>query len=200
MDQNFQTSFIPKKPIIEQTTVEKKPVGFILVIAIIIFLAMVVFSGGVYLYKSNLIKQKTQMENDINAAKGRFEPSQITKLKLLDKRLYASNQVLSKHIVVSPIFEALQAITMKTVRYTNFSYAFSGSKIIITLSGQAVGYRSIALQSDLFKKNKNLIDPVFSNVTLGEKGNVLFSLQFSVDPSFVDYKEVVKKENGNIIN
>ena len=141
-----------------------------------------------------------QMESDINMAKNRFEPSQITKLKLLDRRLSASDKVLSKHITVSPIFKALQEITIKTVRYANFSYDFSGSKIVVNLTGEAIGYRSVALQSDLFKKNKNLVVPVFSNVTLGEKGNVLFNLQFSVDPSFVDYKEVVKKENENIIN
>lgn len=200
MEQNFQTSFIPKKPIIEQTVVEKKPVGFLLIIAIIVFLSMIVFSVGAYLYKNNLLKQKAQMEENLNAAKARFEPSQITKLKLLDKRLSASDKVLSKHITVSPIFEALQEITIKTVRYTNFSYDFSGSKVVVNLAGQAIGYRSVALQSDLFKKNKNLIDPVFSNVTLGEKGNVLFNLQFSVDPSFVDYKQVIKKSSGETIN
>jgi hypothetical protein len=203
MDQNFQTSFIPKKPIVEQTatnTADSKPVGFLLVIGIVIFLAMIAVSAGVYIYKGNLVKQKIQMEESIRKAKGRFEPSQITKYKLLDKKLHASSQVLSKHIVVSPIFEALQAVTMKSVRYTNFSYTFSGSSVVVTLSGQAVGYQNIALQSDLFKKNKNLIDPVFSGITLGEKDSVSFNLTFSVDPSFVDYKKVIEKGSEGIIN
>ena len=59
------------------------------------------------------------------------------------------------------------------------------------MSGLAVGYRSIALQSDLLAKEKNFIDPVFSNLVLDEKGNVLFDLEFSVDPSFVDYKQML---------
>ena len=53
------------------------------------------------------------------------------------------------------------------------------------MSGLAIGYRSVALQSDLFAQNKNLIDPVFSNLTLDDKGNVLFDLEFSVDPSLL---------------
>lgn len=197
MEQNFQTSFIPKKPMIEHATA-KRPVGLLLVISIFIFLAMVLVSGGAYFYKDFLTKKIAKMENDLNLAKNRFEPSKISQLKLLDKRLHSSNEVLSKHIIVSPIFQALQALTMKTIRYTKFNYDLAGNKITVKMSGQAVGYRSVALQADLFAKNKNLIDSVFSNLSLDEKGNVLFDLEFSVDPSFVDYKQAFKtKENGS---
>ena len=68
------------------------------------------------------------------------------------------------------------------------------------MSGQAIGYRSIALQSDLFTtrdEGKNFIDPVFSNLTLDAKGNVLFDLEFSVDPSFVDYKQMLSTEESS---
>ena len=192
MEQNFQTSFIPKKPMIEQRAVEKRPIGLFLVIAISFFLVMVLVSAGAYFYRDYLTKSIVQMENDLTKAKGRFEPAEISKLKLLDKRLNASGDILSKHIAISPIFEALNALTMKTIRYTKFSYDLTNIKIIVKMSGQAVGYRSIALQADLFTKNKNLIDPVFSNLSLDDKGNVLFDLVFSVDPSFVDYQQVLK--------
>ena len=84
---------------------------------------------------------------------------------------------------------------MKTVGYTKFSYNFDGnknSKIMVQISGVAVGYRSVALQSDLFTGNKYLIDPVFSNLSLDDKGNVLFDLEFSVDPNFIDYKKTLE--------
>jgi len=197
MDQNFQTSFIPKKPMIEQRTVTKRPVGLLLTISIFIFIVMVLVSGGAYLYKDVLTKDITKMKEDLNLAKNRFEPSKISQLKLLDKRLDSSSQVLSKHIAISPIFEALGVVTMKTIRYTKFSYDLLDNKVLIKMSGQAIGYRSIALQADLFSKNKNLIDPVFSNLSLDEKGNVLFDLEFSVDPSFVDYKQIIKEKSDN---
>lgn len=197
MDQNFQTSFIPKKPIVEDRPRSGKPVGFILVISVLIFLSMVASAGGVYFYKSIVTKNIADMENNLNIAKNRFEPSKITQLQVLDKRLKASNEILAKHIAVSPIFKALSEITMKSVRYTKFGYDVGSSKearIVIKLSGQASRYSSVALQSDLFKKNKNLIDPVFSNLALDDKGNVLFDLEFSVDPHFVDYKQTVEDE------
>jgi hypothetical protein len=189
MEQNFQTSFIPKKPIIEQRVEETRPIGIFTIISIFILFTILLVSGGLYFYRSIKVKNIAQMQADLNLAKNRFEPSKITELQVLDKRLKASTEILNKHITVTPIFKALQDITMKTVRYTNFNYSIDGNKVKVSMSGIAVGYRSIALQSDLFTKNKNLIDPVFSNLALDDKGNVTFSLDFFLDMNFVDYKQ-----------
>lgn len=200
MDQNFQTSFIPKKPMITEQTRTSQPIGLFAVISIFIFFAVVLGTGALYFYDGILKKNIVQMENDLSLAQNRFEPSKIVQLQVLDKRLNASTEILSKHIAISPIFNALQALTMKTVGYTKFSYDFDGnknSKIIVKISGIAVGYRSVALQSDLFAGNKYLIDPVFSNLTLDDKGNVLFDLEFSVDPNFVDYKKTLETTSEN---
>ena len=198
MEQNFQTSFIPKKPMIEERASASRPVGFLTIISIFIFFTVVITTGGLYFYKGVLAKNITKMENDLNLAKNRFEPSKIVQLQILDKRLKASNEILSKHISISPIFKALQAITMKTIGYTKFSYYVDDidGRMVVKMSGVAVGYRSVALQSDLFAKNQNLIDPVFSNLSLDDKGNVLFDLEFSVDPNFVNYKKMLEAASG----
>jgi hypothetical protein len=83
---------------------------------------------------------------------------------------------------------------MESVRNTKFSYDLgtdANANIDIKMSGMATGYRSVALQSDLFAQNKNIIDPVFSNLTLDNSGNVLFDLEFSVNPAFVNYKQTL---------
>lgn len=200
MDQNFQTSFIPKKPIIAEQFATSQPIGLFAIISIFIFFAVILGTGALYFYDGILKKNIVQMENDLSLAQNRFEPSKIVQLQVLDKRLNASTEILSKHITISPIFNALQALTMKTVGYTKFSYDFDGnknSKIMVKMSGIAVGYRSVALQSDLFAGNKYLIDPVFSNLSLDDKGNVLFDLEFSVDPNFVDYKKTLETTSEN---
>ena len=198
MEQNFQTSFIPKKPMIEERTVASRPISFLTVVSVVIFFTVIIATGALYFYDRILVKNIIKMENDLNLAKNRFEPSKIIQLQVLDKRLRASSEILSKHIAISPIFEALQSITLKTVSYTKFSYDFDDSKnakIKVKMNGVAVGYRSVAFQSDLFAKNKYLIDPVFSNLLLDDKGNVLFDLEFSVDPTFVDYKKMLETTN-----
>lgn len=194
MDQSFQTSFIPKKPIVKERDTPSRPLGILFIISLFILFAVLLATGGFYFYKGIIAKQIIQKQTDLNLAKNRFEPSKITELQILDKRLRASSEILSKHITITPIFSALESLTMKTVRYTKFSYNFVTDKnvmINIKMSGVAIGYRSVALQSDLFAKNRNLIDPIFSNLTLDNSGNVLFDLEFSVDPSFVNYKQTL---------
>jgi len=196
MEQNFQTSFIPKKPMIEERTVKARPVNFFTVISIIVLFTMLISAGGVYFYRGVVNKSIASKQNTLLLAQSRFEPARIEQLQTLDKRLKASTDILQKHIAVSPIFEILEDITMKTVRYTEFSYEQGGDKdikVVISMSGEAVGYRSIALQSELFGRESRLIDPVFSNLTLNNNGNVIFDLQFSVAPSLVQYQEMIKQ-------
>jgi len=198
MEQNFQTSFIPKKPIIKERAVSAQPVNFFLIGAIFILFFVLLSTGGLYFYKVILTKNITSTESSLNLAKNRFEPSKIIELQVLDKRLRASSEILSKHIAVTPIFNALEKLTMKSVRYTKFDYEVGTDKnatISVKMSGQAIGYRSVALQSDLFARNKSLIDPIFSNLTLDDKGNVLFDLEFTVDPSFVNYKQTLLSQS-----
>jgi hypothetical protein len=192
MDKDFQTSFIPKKPMIEKRANASQPMGLFSIVALFVLFSVLILTGGFYFYKGTLAKDLEKKKNDLALSKGRFEEAKISELQLLGKRLKASNDVLSKHISVSPIFSALQAITMKSVRYTKFDYTReeANGKFLVKLSGQSTGYRSIALQSDLFtEKAKYFIDPVFSNLTLDDKGNVNFELTFYVDPNLVNYKK-----------
>ena len=200
MEPNFQTSFIPKKPIVKERAVAARPVGILLLASIFILFVVLLATGGLYFYKGVVAKNIADMENTLVLAKNRFEPSKITELQTLDKRLRASTEILSKHITVTPVFTALNDLTMKTVRYTKFSYDLGTDKnstVNIKISGQAIGYRSIALQSDLLGTNKSFIDPVFSNLTLDNSGNVLFDLEFSVDPDFVNYKQALAASTAN---
>ncbi len=194
MEQNFQTSFIPRKPIVEERVVVARSVSLFLAVSVFALFAVLIASGGLYFYRSLIVKNLAQMENDLNLAKNRFEPSRINELQILDKRLRASSAILSSHRTLTPIFEALEAVTMKTVRFTKFEYSEAeepGARILVKMSGIAVGYRSVALQSDLFTKNKYFINPIFSNLALDNSGNVLFDLSFYVDPVFVNYKNML---------
>lgn len=199
MDQNFQTSFIPKKPIMEErATSSSSSVGLFMIASIFIFFTVLIGSAGLYFYKNSLMVQLTTMKTDLNLAKNRFEPSAINKLQILDKRLNAGTEILSKHIAVSPIFKAIESVTIKNIRYSKFSYSLADlNKIEVKMNGQAIGYRSVALQADLLSKNKYFIDPVFSNLSLDSKGNVLFDLSFSVDQSLVGYKQMLKTSSNS---
>ena len=200
MEKDFQTSFIPKQPIAKERTTQAESIGLFAVVAIFVVFTILIATGGLYFYRGVLMTKMTTMENNLNLAKNRFEPSKIVQLQTLNKRLKEATEILSKHITIYPIFQALQNLTMKTVRFTRFNYSLEAdrnAKIDVKMSGLATGYRSVALQSDLFAKNKFLIDPVFSNLSLDNNGNVIFDLEFSVDPSFIDYQQTFKTENSS---
>ena len=199
MDQNFQTSFIPKKPIVEDraTTSSSFSLGLFTVVSLFIFFTMVVGTGGLYFYKLSQQNRIVTMQQQLGLAKKEFEPSDIARLQTLDRRLNAATEVLSNHVAISPIFQALGDLTIKAVRYTKFSYSISGGTVQVKMSGQAVGYMSVALQADILAQSKYFEQPVFSNLSLDDKGNVLFDLTFNVLPTFIDYTQVLKTENAS---
>jgi hypothetical protein len=197
MEANFQTSFIPKKPVVKERAVRAPSVSFATIIAFIIFFASVLLVGGTILYKGNLEQAITTKSNELDLARGRFEEEKLNQLQSLDRRLIASEEVLAGHIAISPIFQDLQKYTMKEVQFTSFTYDFvdAGFKsVLVRMRGKAIDYRTIAVQSDLFSANKNFINPVFSNLVLDSDGNVLFDLEFSVDANFVDYRQKLLTE------
>lgn len=200
MEQNFQTSFIPKKSIVKERSISAPSVSVITVISLFAFFAVLVGTGALYFYKGVLEKNIVEMKSTLEKTQNRLEPATIAELSTLDNRLIAATKILENHVAVTPIFEALQAITMKTVRFTSFEYtlpADSGALVLVKLGGVAIGYRSVALQADLFAKNENFIDPVFSNLQLDDKGNVVFDLTFSVDSGFINYKKSVLTKSSN---
>lgn len=199
MEQNFQTSFIPKKPIVEEKVKYKKPVGIFTFLTILFFLVVLFAYLGLYFYKLSIDKKIVQKNTDAEANFKKFEFDKIEKLETLDKKLKIANVILDEHITVSPIFKELQGITMKSIRFTSFNYEL-GEKgnILVKLKGQAPGYKKIALQSDLFFENKNLKSPIFSNLALDDKGEVSFDLEFSLDKTFVGYKQLLERERINV--
>ena len=199
MDQNFQTSFIPQKSIVKERAISVQSISFITIIPVFILVATLIGTGALYFYKAGLVKDIDELKNSFELAKGGFEPTTIAEIQALDKRLRASSAILGQHTAVTPIFEALELITMRTVRFTSFDYTSSNetnNQIAVKLKGVAIGYRSVALQSDLFAKNENFLNPVFSNLQLDDKGSVIFDLNFSVDRSFVNYKQTFLTENN----
>ena len=83
MDTKFQTSFIPKKPIL----MDQKVVHHGSTTSIFMFISVLVFifsiAGAVFslIWKDVIIKQQTQYAIDLKKAESRFDIATIEKLK-----------------------------------------------------------------------------------------------------------------------
>ena len=192
MDTNFQTSFIPKKSLAEERVPVAASGGNIVsFIATLIFLAVLASAGGLYFYRTNIKKTIASQRVQLDAARNQFEPTLIAELKRLDRRMTNANTIIDNHIVISPIFDALEMNTLKSIQFTKFSYLTPASTkmpVAVQMQGKARDYASIALESDQLATNKNIRNPIFSELALDEQtGMVSFNLTFTVDPELVRF-------------
>ncbi len=193
MEQEFQTSFIPKKPLSEdRIKTRSSSVSFFNLIAIVIFLGALAAAGSVYFLKVSTKEKIKTAQASLQKAKEEFELDTVNSLQHLDKRLEASKDLLSGHIVLSPIFADLSQYTLKTIQFTKFSYSLSGTtnrSVDIKMSGIARDYNALAYQADIFSNYKYFKNPVFSNLSLNDKNQILFDLTFSVDENHIQYEK-----------
>ena len=194
MDNQLTTTFIPKKPITETTqqgsAPVSRPVGLLSTISAILFFLTIAICVGVYFLKAYETSQVANLSASIATVEKTFEPQLITKLQSLDKQLKNANALLDNHTVISPIFDMLEASTLKQVRFNKFDIAFDPVKgPQVTMSGEGDSYQSIAQQSDVLGSNTFLKNVLFSNFFLTQKGKISFDLSYGVSPDFVDFEK-----------
>lgn len=192
MDTRLRTSFIPKKTLISKSDAGggRVSINLFLSLGVIIFFLVLAIAAGLYLYKTVIQKKIAEEGAALEKAKKAFEPSLIADVKRLDNRISTAKVVLDNHTIVLPVFDMLEALTLKTVRFTKFEYRnVKGSVPSLQLDGEAKSYSSVALLSDSFAEDERIKSPVFSNLNLNEAGGVKFSFQASLDPTMTSFKK-----------
>jgi len=199
MENSFQTSFIPKKTDILNSSRKESRSPFFL-ISIFILIVSILVSGGMFFYKSYLNKQKLAVSSSLSAIRGDFDKDTIDELTLFDKKIEISKKLLADHIIVSSFFDRLALITIPSIQYTSFDYTSNEGKFSIKLNGVASDYKAIIHQSDFFssEKGQSFTNVVFSGLSKNKDNNsVAFSLDFNVDPREFSYKN---NDSDNEIN
>jgi hypothetical protein len=192
METKLRTSFIPKKNLIlkNDSGGGRVSINIFLSLASIIFFLMVAIAAGAYLYKVVIQKKIVAEGVQLEKVKKAFDPNLIADIKRLDHRITTSKTVLENHIVVMPVFDLLEALTLKTVRFTSFDYqSTKGGSPTIRLNGEAKSYASVALLSDSFGEDERIKNPVFSGLALNDAGGVKFTFQASLDPAMISFKK-----------
>jgi len=202
MEPVMPTSFIPKRPVSSEPIAPKqssRAVGLLSLLAVVVAITTAVAFIGVYLYGKQLESQKVSVQKSINDAKNGIGTEFLADMKRLNARIDGVKMLLGSHVVVSPIFTALQDTTLRSVQYKSFGYALvvdpttKAPMVQVTLTGSAKSYATIALQSDAFTENALIKNPVFSNLTVDDKTNAVnFKLVFDVTPSDLSYETFIK--------
>jgi hypothetical protein len=192
MDPQFRTSFIPKKPIVAQTSRATSSVNLFSLLGTVLFIASVALSAGAFFYQGLLTKQIATNKATLERAKDAFEPELINQIIRLDTRIETGKKLLGTHLAVTPFFDFLSSITLRSVRFRDFSFSYlAADKIVVAMKGQAQSYASVALQSDVFSAQKSIKNTLLSDMALDPTGTVTFSVSTTINPSLVSYETSV---------
>ncbi|MEK7148033.1 MAG: hypothetical protein AAB758_01925 [Patescibacteria group bacterium] len=201
MEPKFQSSFIPKGPI---SDISSAPMGkraqrrdFLSSIASVFFVLAILVAGGVFLYKLYLNYRIEQAGIALENARATLSPETVDELIRVNKRVVSAKELLNQHKVLSPVFDFLEASTPQSVRYTDFNYASTDKGVTLILKGQARSYSALAQAAEVFNKTSSFKDPSFSDLTLDEKGNVIFSVTSLVVGDILSYEKLIEKLPNN---
>ena len=176
----------------------ERPTSLIIIITTFIFVIALLGSAGVFMYKYVISQNIDSAGKYLSDRKEALEPATINDLVRTDRRLRSANALLSGHILATPVFNLLEELTLKTVRFNKFEYIADNVKgASLKLSGEAKSYGSVALQADLLNGEKRFIkNAVFSNLNLDDKGNVTFDAIISFDQDLISYKKALSRDIG----
>ena len=194
MENQFQPSFVPKRPIIptDGSLRPRARTSFFMLIAGVLFLAALGATVALFAYNAVLTKTNADKENKINEAIRTFAPDLTKQLTVLKARIDTAKTLLQSHAALSVFLSLLSQNTAQTIRFKNFAYAVGAdNKMAIAMKGESVSYEAVAFQSDVLSRNDNLQSVIFSNINLDETGMVGFNVKANIDPKSVSYQSAI---------
>lgn len=206
METKFQTSFIPKKPLVTNDlstkvdVVHSGGVSVVMIISIILFIASIAGAVGSVVWIGVLNKAQDTYEQQLKDSEKRFNTSLIEDLKKFSTKIEISKELFQKHLSVSEIFPIINQLTIETVKFDSFDFSHvegSSDSVQIRMQGVAKNYNSIAFQSDVFGKsnefgkNKVIKNPVVADLEEGEDGQISFSFSGTLSSKDLLYEKTV---------
>ncbi len=207
METKFQTSFIPKKPFLpEQQSVRVHGAGasVFMIIGIIVFIASVAGAVLTFVGKDYLISTQEQLKLDLKKKESQFDKKTIADLEKASVKISVAKDLLNSHSAVSEVFSIISGLTIEGVYFKGMELSSqsdpnnTGSKSYkINMKGLANSYSSVAWQSDVFGRsdrygtNKIIKDPVLSNLSVDEQGNVSFDFSANISESDISYSKIL---------
>lgn len=196
MDTKFQTSFIPRKPLVPNSSAVPQNSGGSNGLLVLIALGLfgVSVASAVLVLGWQRVEQGSIEKNKVTLAETRKQFGEdVVMLKRFNSKIKLAKEVVDNHVSVSNIFEALEEVTVDNVRYKEFSFELpanpANDKIFFELAGEAKTFEALAFQSDTILESDKFVSPIFSDLEINEKNLVDFVLTSSLPFSALRYAE-----------
>ncbi|MEK7568814.1 MAG: hypothetical protein AAB497_01735 [Patescibacteria group bacterium] len=188
-----KVSFIPKGSLVRETAFleRRRPRSAIGLIAILSFIASVGSYAGLSFYNDSLEKKVVAKTDEINKTQKIFSDApQVGRAQVFRARAELAQELLNKHMVVSPVFDFLSKNTTESILYEKFSFTRGVDGATAELAGEAPNYAALAYQGDILREaTKDISKFEFSNISLTKFGAVSFVLSLTFKPESLLYSD-----------
>ena len=192
MEPKFQTSFIPKTPIVSggSSFTNTSPISLNLLATFVVsfFIISILVSGGVFGFTYYLKSQIESLNITLREAKSAFDSPQDKNILLISDQLKSIKALLTEHKVISPLFQVLEKETLPTVKWSSFMFTRDAKGAVsAVIKGEAQSYASLAQQSKILLDSQAFKGVSFDNLTLSNTGTVEKTIKVIINPDIIKY-------------
>lgn len=188
MEPQFKKTFIPQKPVTSSPKRSRKSVNLFSLISSGVFIGALVASGALFGYEYYLNSSINKLNSELVEIQNDFTPEVIEELVAIDRRLEIANELVKNHVALTPVFDFLSKITLQSLRFDSFIFNNVDGQPVISMTGEALGFNSIALQSDVIEDNNFIVQGLISGLNIDEElGSITFNTEQQLDPDLISY-------------
>lgn len=206
METKFQTSFIPKKPLVTSgasipPVKHNTGASLFMTLSVMIFIISILSAGGSYAWKQYLTNDQKVLQQQLKKREQEFNIDLISKLKIQNTQIDTAKKLLENHLAISQIFAILSSLTTESIRFLSLSVSSptgTGDGLKISLTGHGTNFNAVAFQSDVlghleqYGLRQIVKNPIVADPALDQKGLVSFGLTATIDPNSLSYAKLIK--------
>ena len=204
METKFQTSFIPKKPLISPNVMmqrtPRRSVSLFMTLSVIIFILSLGAVAGAYFWNQYLTSAQDSYKQQLAEREKQFNTDLITQLKQVNVQIDMAKQLLNNHLALSQVFDIISHFTTVSSRFLSLDLSAPASQsdgVKISMKGYGRNFSSVAFQSDVLGQLeqyglRNIVkNPILSDPSLDTGGTVSFGFTATLNPASLSYRQSV---------
>ena len=176
---------IASRPRVERAVLISEGSTWVFTFGLLIFLATLVASGGLFIYVRSLEASKLEWEDQVRAKESELRPDLLDQLTDFARLISASQDLLKNHVFASNTLLFLEKATHQKVSFT--TYGFNHEHLRVDMQGSAGSYRVVAEQVTALEANFEVEKVEFGGMAMNEKGVVTFKLSIIFKPTILQY-------------
>ena len=161
-------------------------------ISLIVMGIAIIGAGATFGYEKLLESTRDKKAQELAAAEASISRATIEEFLRLQNRLTATETLLDEHVALSYFFNRLEELTLSTVAFESLNLTVEEDRTTTFLmDGTARSFNALAAQSAAFAAEKRIKRAIFSDISVGDKGLVTFSLKAELDPALIKWAGAV---------